>query len=107
MGELAVAGKLALLARENIALDILLEPKHKRVQLPLELIYENTITGSSAQSEREQVARNAQLKMNRENRCQKQMEIVIMCGEQPWTQADRNTVSRLYLSLGPEGCRII
>ena len=45
--------KLALLAKENIALDTLLEPKPETVQLPLEPIYENTIKGSSAQSERE------------------------------------------------------
>ena len=42
--------KPALLAKENIALDILLEPKPEKVQLPLEPIYENTITGSSAQT---------------------------------------------------------
>ena len=56
--------KLALLAKENITSDILLEPKPENVQLPLELIYESTKTGSSAQSERERLARNAQLKMN-------------------------------------------
>ena len=64
--------KLALHRKENIALDIFLEPKPESVQLPLEPIYENTITGSSAQLERERQARNAQLKMNWENRCQKQ-----------------------------------
>ena len=63
--------KLALLAKKNIALDTLLELKPATVQLPLEPIYENTITGSSAQSERERLARNAQLKMNWENHCQK------------------------------------
>ena len=99
--------KLALLAKENIAFDILLEPKPEAVKLPLEPIYENTITGSSAQSERERLARKAQLKMNCENRCQKQMEIGIMCGDKPWAQADRKTVSMLYLSLGTEGRRII
>ena len=99
--------KMALLARENIALDILLESKPKNVQLPLEPIYESTITGSSVQSERERLARNAQLKMNWENRCQKQMEIGIMYGDKPWAQADRLTVSMLYLSLGTEISRII
>ena len=99
--------KLALLEKENIALYILLEPKPEAVQLPLEPIYENTIPSSSAQSERESLARNAQLKMNWENRCQKQMEIGIMCGDKRWTQADRKTVSMLYLSLGTEGRRII
>ena len=35
------------------------------------------------------------------------MEIEIMCGDKPWTQADRKTVSMLYLSLGSEGRRNI
>ena len=91
--------KLALLAKENIALDILLEPKPETVQLPLEPIYKNAITGSSAQSERERLAINAQLKMTWENRCQKQMDIGIMCGDKPWAQAGPKTVSMLYLSL--------
>ena len=43
-------------------------------------IYDSTITGSSAQTERERLARNAQLKMNWEN----QME----------TDGDRNHVWR-------------
>ena len=99
--------ELALLAKENISLDILLEPKPENVQLTLESIYENTITGSSAQSELKRLARNAQLKMNWENRCQKQMGIGIICGDKPWTQSDRKIVSMLYLSLGTEGRRII
>ena len=35
------------------------------------------------------------------------MEIGIMCGDKPWTQADRKTVSILYLSLCNEERRII
>ena len=35
------------------------------------------------------------------------MKIGIMRGGKPWTQADRKTVSMLYLSLGTEGRRII
>ena len=99
--------KLALLAKENFNLDILLEPKPENVQLPLESIYESAITGSSAQSERERQARNAQLNLNWEIRCQKRMEIGIMCVGKPRTQADLKTVSTLYLSLGTKGRRII
>ena len=99
--------KLALLAKENVTLDTLLEPKPETVQLPLEPIYEDTITGSSAQSERERLARNAQSKMNWENWCQRQLEIGVMCGDKPWAQADRKTVSMLYLSLVTEGRRIV
>ena len=56
--------KLALLAKEKIALDILFESKHQKVRLLLEPVYESTTTGSSARSERERLARNLQLKMN-------------------------------------------
>ena len=90
--KLQIQAKLALIAKENIALDTLLEPKPENVQLPLEPIYENTITGSWAQLERERLARKAQLKMSWENRCQKQIEIGVMCGDKPWIQADRRTV---------------
>ena len=63
--------KLALLAKKNIILDTLLGPKPEMVELPLEPIYEETIVGASAQSERERNARNAQQKMNWQNKCQR------------------------------------
>ena len=34
------------------------------------------------------------------------MEIEITCGDKPWTQADRKTVSMLYLNLGAEKRRM-
>ena len=55
--------KLELPAKENIILGTLLGPKPEMVDLPLQSIYEETIIGSSAQSERERNARNAQQKM--------------------------------------------
>ena len=107
MGKVADAGQVSSSCEENITLDTLLEPKPETVQLPLEPIYEDTITGSSAQSERERLSRNAQSKMNWENRCQRQLEIGVMCGDKPWAQADRKTVSMLCLTLGTEGRRIV
>ena len=89
--------KLALLAKENIIVDT----------LPLEPIYKETIVGASAQSERERNARNAQQKMNWQNKCQRLIEVGIMCGDKPWSLADRKTVSLLYLSIGIEGRRIL
>ena len=94
--------KLSLLAKEIIILDTLLGPKPEMVDIPLEPIYEETIVGSSAQSERERNVRNAQQKMNWQNKCQRLIEIGIMCGDKPWTLADRTTVSLLYLSIGVE-----
>ena len=99
--------ELALLAKENIILDTLLGPKPEMVELPLEPIYEETIVGASAQSERERNARNAQQKMNWQNKCQRLIEVGIMCGDKPWSLADRKTVSLLYLSIGIEGRRIL
>ena len=84
--------KLALLAKENIIIGTLLGPKHEMVELPLEPIYEETIVGASAQSERERNARNAQKKMNWQNKCQRLIEVGIMCGDKPWSLADRKTV---------------
>ena len=49
--------KLALLAKENFFLDTLLGPKPEMVELPLEPVYEETIVGASAQSEREKGTR--------------------------------------------------
>ena len=79
------------------------------VELPLEPIYEETKVGASAQSERERErnARNAQEKMNWQNKCQRLIEVGIMCGDKPWSLADPKTVSLLYLSIGIEGRRIL
>ena len=74
---------------------------------PIKPIYEETIVGSSAQSVRERHARNAQQKMNWQNKCERLIEIGIMCGDRPWSLADLKTVSLLYLSFGVEGRRIL
>ena len=44
--------------------------------------------------------------MNWQNKCQRLIEIGIMCGDTPWLIADRKTVSLLYLSIGVEGRQI-
>ena len=94
--------KLALLAMQYIIPDTLLVPKPEKVDLPLEPIYEKVIVGSSAQSERERNARNAQQKINWKNKCQRLIEVSIMCGDKAWLLADRKTFSVLYLSIGVE-----
>ena len=77
------------------------------VHLPLDPIYEKTLVGSSLQSERELNARNAQQKMNWQNKCQRLIEIGIMCWDKTWPLADRKTVSLLYLSIRVKGRRIL
>ena len=77
------------------------------VDLPLEPIYEETIVGASAQSEKERNVRNTHQKMNWQNKCQRLIEVVIMCGDKPRPLADRGTVSLLYLSIEVRVCRIL
>ena len=105
--------KLVVLAKENIILDTLLRPKPEMVEFPLEPISEETIVGASAQSEserereRERNARNAKQKLNWQNKCQRLIEVGIMCGDKPWPLAGCKTLSLLNLSIGVEGCRIL
>ena len=97
--------RLALLANDKIILDTLLGSKPEMMDLLLEPIYEETINGASAQSERERNAQNAQQKMNWRNKCQCLIEISIMCGDKPWPLADqKNSVSTLHRL---EGRRIL
>ena len=99
--------KLALLAKENIILEALIGPKPEINDLPLEPIYKETIVGSPAQSERGRNARNAQQNMNWQNKCQRLIEVAIMCGKKPWPLSVCKMVSLLYLSIGVEGRRIL
>ena len=41
--------------------------------------------------------------MNWQNKCQRLIEVGMMCGDKPWPLADRKTVYLLYLSIGVEG----
>ena len=99
--------KLALLQKRTSFSIHYLDPKPEMMDLPLEKTYEENIIGSSAQSERERNARNAQLKMNWQNKCQRLTEVGIMCGDKPCPLADCKTVSLLYLSVGVKRCRIL
>ena len=45
--------------------------------------------------------------MNWQNKCQRLIEVGIMCGDKPWPLADLKTVTLLYLSIGVDGRRIL
>ena len=55
--------KLAILARENITIDTLLQPKPSTVRLPAEPKYEMPIEDTTEEAERERRIRNNQLKL--------------------------------------------
>ena len=81
-----IQAKLALLAKENMFLDILLGSQPEHIKHSIQLIYENTISGGPAHWNAKDWLKNAQLKMNCENRCPRRLEIGIMCGDK---QGDR------------------
>ena len=72
---MANAGEIGLSRKGEHRIGYTTRTKARECSISLEPIYKSTLTGYSAQSEQEVLARNAQLKMNWENRCQKQMEI--------------------------------
>ena len=45
--------------------------------------------------------------MKWQNKCQRLIEIGIMCGDKQWPLADGKKVSLLYLSIGVEGRRLL
>ena len=73
------------------------------VELLLEPIYDKTIIGSSAQTERKRIAWKAQQKKNRQNKRQSLREIKIMCSNKPRQLADQKTDALLYFRIGLQG----
>ena len=99
--------KLAILARENITLDTLLQPKPTTVRLPAEPKYETSIEDSTIETERDRQIRNSQLKLQWDLKCQTITEAGVLRGERPWNLCDQKCVSLLYLSIGAEGRRLL
>ena len=97
---------LAIMAKEDISIDILLEDPPDKVILPPEPIYEDNVENSTSQSERDREIRNEQLKNSWLNCCQKIELVGILCGGKPWKYCDNKAVSLAYLRLGLEGRRI-
>ena len=76
--------KLALLAKERIQLEHLLNDPPATVTYPPEPIYEEPVENHTQATERERKIRNQQLNVNWQNRCKKIDEIGILCGDKPW-----------------------
>ena len=84
--------KLAIMAKEGISIDILLEDPPDKILAP-EPIYVDNVENSTSQSERDRKIRNEQLKNSWLNRCQKIELVGILCGEKPWKYCDNKAVS--------------
>ena len=69
-GKWRIQVKLAILARENITLDTLLQPRSTTVRLPAEPKYEAAIEDATMETERDRQIGNSQLKLQWELKCQ-------------------------------------
>ena len=75
--------KLALLAKEGIQLDTLLNDPPATVTYPPEPTYKAPVENHTQATERNRKVRNQQLKVNWQNRCAKIEEFGILCGDKP------------------------
>ena len=98
--------KLALLAKEGIQLDNLLNDPPSTVTYPPVPTYEDPVENHTQATERDRKVRNQQLKVKWQNRCKNVDEIGILCGDKPWGLCEQKAISLLYLSIGTEGPRI-
>ena len=96
---------MALLAKEGIQLDNLLNDHPSTETYPPEPTYEEPVENHTQATERDRKVRKQQLKVNWQNRCKKVDEIGILCGDKPWGICEQKTISLLYLSIGTEGRR--
>ena len=81
--------KLAIMAKEGISIDTLLEDPPDKIILPPEPIYEDNVENSTSQSEGDRKIRKEQLENSWLNHCQKIELIGILCGEKPWKYCDK------------------
>ena len=95
--------KLAILSRENITLNTILQPKPTIVRLPAEPKYRMAIEDATEETERDRQIRNSQMKLQWVLKCQRITEAGVLCGEWPWHLCDQKCVSLLYHSIGTEG----
>ena len=98
--------KLALLAKEGIQLETLINGPPSAISYPKEPTYEEPAENHTQATKRDQKVRNQPLKVNWQNRCKKIDEIGIFCGNKPWELSEQKAVSLLFLCIGTEGRRI-
>ena len=94
--------KLATLAKEGIAIDIMREALPDKVTFPTEPIYEGDVLISTALSKTDSKIRNEQDENSWFNKCQKMEAAGILCGDRPLKFCDNKALSLTYLSLGTE-----
>ena len=89
---------MALLAKQGIQLEILLNGLPTTVTYPPQPMYEEPLENHTQASELVRKVRNQQLKVTRRNRCKPIEEIGNLCGDKSWEHCDQ-TQSHFSTSL--------
>ena len=107
IGKWRIKVRLAILARENITLDTLLQKKPTYLRLPLEPKIEIAMEDATEHTEWGRQIRNNKLKLQWELKCQKTTEAGTLFGKRPGILSNQKCVSLLYLTIGTEGRRLL
>ena len=75
--------KLALLSKEEIQLEILLNGPPTALTYPPNPVHEELVENHTQEKERDRKNRNQHLKVTWQNRCKKIYEIGNLCGDKP------------------------
>ena len=99
--------KMAIMARDILQVDKLLNLKPSRRELPNPTLptYEEPFDRETPDEERKRDQRNERRKVDWENECKRLEQNGPMTDRTPWDEADLKVKSLIYLSLGSEGKR--
>ena len=100
--------KLAISAKENIQVEILLRPKPTAEELdyPKEPIYQPKLPEETTAEKRQREQRNIKRKVDWKNQCQVVEDQGPMIDNSKWDEVDNKVKSLIYLSLGTEETNI-
>ena len=100
--------KLAIMVKENIQVDKLLQPKPENEELdyPTEPHYEQALPDETTAERRQREQRNVKRGTDWQNNCKEIEDKGPQVDNIPWDEADNKTKSHIYLSLGAQATNI-
>ena len=100
--------KLAIMVKENIQVDKLLQPRPENEELdyPTEPHYKPALPGETTAERRQREQRNVKRRTDWQNTCKEIEDKGPQVDNTPWDEADNKTKSHIYLLLGAQATNI-
>ena len=100
--------KLAIMVKENIQVDKLLQPRPENEELdyPTEPHFEPALSDETTAERRRREQRNVKRRTDWQNTCKDIEDKGLQVDNIPWEEADNKTKSHIYLSLGAQATNI-